>query len=119
MSFDAITPMSDVPAPSYYSVIQTDLANVDHAAERALRLMAILAEESPDFIGYEVEETADGEEFAVTYWRTPKSIDAWKRAVAILVEDGAVVNQMFGKQGCRWPWMGQSTAAGVDTHLAA
>jgi hypothetical protein len=94
-------------APAYFAVIYTDpwhgVPSGKYAT--ALRMLAALAEENPGYLGYEVEEMEGGREYAVTYWATPAHIRQWKKSSAIVIGDNGVLDRIYGREGCRWPWL--------------
>lgn len=103
----------DGSSPTYYAVLFTNPSEGPAHPEwaRTLRLMAALAEEQPGYEGYAVEQAEGGREYAVTYWSTPKAIAGWKGNVGKLIGDKALLDALYGKEGCVWPWMRTAQAA--------
>lgn len=100
-------------APTYFAVLITDADDgiPDAKWAEALRLLATLAEQSPGYLGYDVETMEGGREYAVTHWSGPAHIRRWKQASALLIGDNGLLSRMFGQEGCRWPWLERITAA--------
>jgi len=109
----AVDMIPPAAAPTYFAVLITDADDGDAAGTwaAALRLLATLAEESPGYIGYDVETMEGGREYAVTHWASPVHIKHWKQASALLIGDNGLLSRMFGQEGCRWAWLDRVSAA--------
>lgn len=94
-------------SPLYFAVIYTDpWAPHDKAEwEREVALAATLAEENPGYAGYDVHVMEGGREYAMTYWQRPEDLRQWKRGLGLLVHNRALLEDMFGDEGCHWPWL--------------
>lgn len=108
----ALAPVSDygassLPQTTYYVVLHTEPVSGAPSTQwtKALRLLSALAEESPGYLGYDVETTTGGHEYAVTHWAAPEYIDRWKKSCHLLEGDRGLLERIFGNEGCIWPWM--------------
>lgn len=92
---------------TYYAVLHTEPWHGEPSTKwtEALRLLAALAEESPGYLGYEVEEMDGGREYAITHWSAPEYIRHWKKSSALLVGDSGLMDRICGREGCFWPWL--------------
>ncbi|MEQ8804984.1 MAG: hypothetical protein RIE87_15110 [Rhodospirillales bacterium] len=93
--------------PTYFAVLFTDAwdgAPPTKWAE-ALRLLATLAEQSPGYLGYDVEVMEGGREYAVTHWVSPAHIRQWKKSSAVVIGDNGLLSRIYGREGCLWPWL--------------
>ncbi|MEK9671577.1 MAG: hypothetical protein VW268_03620 [Rhodospirillaceae bacterium] len=102
-----------VAKPTYYVVLHTQsgLAKPSTQWEKALRLLAALAEENPGYLGYEVREMTGGGEYAVTHWADARYIAQWKNSCRLMEPDAQLLHRIFGKEGCIWPWMTREQVA--------
>ena len=92
---------------TYYAVLHTEPWHGEPSTKwtEALRLLAALAEESPGYLGYDVEEMDGGREYAITHWSAPEYIRQWKKSSALLVGDNGLMDRICGREGCFWPWL--------------
>ena len=108
---NAVTPRAPETHPgrqtTYYAVLYTDPWHGEPSTKwtEALRLLAALAEESPGYLGYEVQEMDEGREYAVTHWSAPQFITQWKKSSALLIGDNGLFDRICGREGCFWPWL--------------
>lgn len=93
--------------PTYFAVLFTDAWDGDPPTRwaEALRMLATLAEESPGYLGYDVEVMDGGREYAVTHWASPAHIRQWKKSSAIVIGDNGLLARIYGREGCLWPWL--------------
>lgn len=79
-----------LPQPPYWAAILSSLRTEDgnEEYESAARRMRELAEQQPGFITAELARTETGFGIAVSYWRDPESIAAWRKQVDhVLVQE--------------------------------
>ncbi len=93
--------------PTYFAVLFTDAWDDDPPTRwaEALRMLATLAEQSPGYLGYDVEVMEGGREYAVTHWASPAYIRQWKKSSAIVIGDNGLLSRIYGREGCLWPWL--------------
>ena len=93
--------------PTYFAVLFTDAWDGDPPTRwaEALRMLATLAEQSPGYLGYDVEVMEGGREYAVTHWASPAYIRQWKKSSAIVIGDNGLLSRIYGREGCLWPWL--------------
>ncbi|HAD86400.1 MAG TPA: hypothetical protein DCG48_03465 [Rhodospirillaceae bacterium] len=96
---------------TYYAVLHTEPWHGEPSTKwtEALLLLAALAEESPGYLGYEVQEMDGGREYAITHWSAPEYIRQWKKSSALLVGDNGLMGRICGQEGCFWPWLDNPT----------
>jgi hypothetical protein len=95
------------PPDLFRGVLFTDAWDGDPPTRwaEALRLLATLAEQSPGYLGYDVEIMDGGREYAVTHWASPAYIRQWKKSSAIVIGDNGLLSRIYGREGCLWPWL--------------